>query len=264
MNIALKTRYDVDYPKENFKYYNSNSGPRKRITKTLLEASNGYCMYCGKKVTVESDEYYQIEHSVDKDGNVHQEIDIYGVLEHCKYNLSISCPECNQVCKKVVDKIDLIRYAPINKCPDQCLDMCPTYIEIREEYIKKNAIILQPIGINKIGEEAISYNLFKHIYEPDDRIKEEDSVFLIQNHIDRFRLNSDRFSPAVIDLCVKVSGLVEMGAKNTEKIFEQLDLEKPENIIGIEFIRYLKRYFSGKTCSELDDFCRMLVILEAV
>ncbi len=264
MNITLKTRHDIEYPKENYKYYNSNSGPRKRITRILLAASKGYCMYCGKKVTVESNEDYHIEHSVDKNGNVHQEIDVYGALEHCKYNLAISCPECNLVCKKVVDKIDLRRYAPIEKCPKQCLDLCPKYIDIRDEYIKKNAIILQPIGLNTIGEDAISYNLFKHIFEPSEMIEDEESIFLIQNHIDRFRLNSDRFSPAIIDLCVKITGMMEMEAKKINKILEQLDLEKPENIIGIEFIQFLKNNFSDKTCLELDNFCRMVVVLESV
>ena len=263
MNVTLKTKYDIEYPTDNFKYYNANSGPRKRITKLLLRACNGYCMYCGKRVTVESNENYHIEHSVDKDGNGHQEIDETGALEHCKFNLAISCSECNQVCKKVVEKVDLLKYAPIHKCPKKCIDLCPQYNEIRKEYIKKNAIILQPIGIDSLGDGAVSYNLLKHIFEPSEEIHDEDSIFLIQNHIDRFKLNAERFSPEIINLCVKITGLIDMGAKDVESLFRQLELEKPENIIGIEFIKYLKCNLGKQTCKEIDRFCRMLVVLDA-
>lgn len=264
MKLHIKTKFNIKYPSENYKYYIAGSGPRKRLTALLLEACNGYCMYCGKKVKVESDECFQIEHSVDKSGNKHQEVDKTGALEHCKFNLAISCPQCNQVCKKSIVKVDLQKYAPIEICPRNCNDVCEKFEKIRKEYIKKNAIILQPLGIDSLGEFAIKYNLYKHIYEPSDEISEEGSLFLIQNHIDRFKLNGERFSPAVIDLCVKIVSFIENGISNTINIFYQLDLEKPENIIGISFIVYLKTLFYHSSYLEIDRFCRMIVILDTV
>lgn len=264
MKLEVNTKYNITYPLENYKYYNANSGPRKRLTTLLLGICKGYCMYCGKKVTVESDEHFQIEHAVDKDGNMHQEVDKTGALVHCKYNLAISCPECNQVCKKVVDKINLLEYDPIEKCPKICEGICEKYGKIRKEYIKKNAIILQPVGIDSIGECAITYNLLKHIYEPAEDITDEESIFLIQNHIDRFKLNGERFSPAVIELCVKIDGTVGGGVKDIKNLFLLLDTEQPENIIGIDFIEYLKDNFGNSSCDEIDKFCKMLVILDSV
>ena len=178
MKLDIKTRFNIEYPEENYRYYNAKSGPRKRITALLVGKCNGYCMYCGKKIIVEGEDLFQIEHAVDKDGNIHQEIDKTGALVHCKYNLAISCPKCNQECKKAVDKINFKKYAPIEQCPKKCKEICAKYNSIRYEYVKKNAIILQPIGINSIGEIAIKYNLFKHIYEPNDHIKDENSIFL--------------------------------------------------------------------------------------
>ena len=262
MKLSVKTKFNIKYPKSNYKYYNANSGPRERLTSLLIDSCKGYCMYCGKKVTIECDEYFQIEHSVDKSGNIHQEMDASGALEHCKYNLAISCPQCNQVCKKAVEKINLQKYEPIEKCPEECLDICKKYNKIRKEYIKKNAIILQPYGIDSLGESAIIYNISKHIYEPNDDIKDEGSIFLIQNHIDRFKLNGDRFSPIIIDLCVRIVGYIESGVTDTNNIFLLLDLEKPENVLGIDFITYLKDMFMGSSSYEIGKFCRMIVLLD--
>lgn len=264
MKLDVKTKFDIVYPLKNYKYYNPNSGPRKRLTSLLVKSCKGFCMYCGKKITTESNENYQIEHSVDKDGNIHQEIDKTGALEHCKYNLAISCNECNQVCKKVVDKTDLAKYEPIPKCPSTCKDLCDKYQQIRNEYIKKNAIVLQPIGIDELGEHAIIYNMAKHIYEPSSDIIDEAQLFLIQNHIDRFRLNGDRFSTSIIELCVKIVDMIEGGVRNVNSIFSLLSLEKPENVIGVDFIDYLRATFQFSSCEEMDRFCRMLVLLDAI
>ena len=109
----------------------------------------------------------------------------------------------------------LIRVA----CGNGLLRLCDKYSEIRGEYVKKNAIVLQPLGIEELGEQAIVYNLAKHIYETNDEITDEANIFLVQNHIDRFRLNSDRFSPSIIDLCVKIVSMIESGVKDTNNVF---------------------------------------------
>jgi hypothetical protein len=156
------------------------------------------------------------------------------------------------------------KYEPIEKCPKVCIKICTKYGKIREEYIKKNAIILQPIGIESIGECAIKYSLLKHIYEPADEIVDEKSIFLVQNHIDRFKLNGERFSQAVIELCVKIDGMIVGGVNDINKLFQLLDYEKTENIIGVEFIEYIKKIFKNSSCDEIDRFCKLLVVLDAV
>lgn len=265
MKIKIKTRFvnESEYPKENRKYY-SSEGPKERLTKQLLTSCKGYCMYCGKKVVLESDYRYQLEHAVDKDGNIHQEIDCNDVLKHCKFNLAISCPECNQVCKKVVDKVNLGKYRSLEKCPSRCTTICEKYGSIREEYEKKNAIILQPIGLEELGGEAIIYNLLDHIYEPNDEVTNAESLFLIQNHIDRFKMNGSRFSTAVIDLCGQVAGFIDCGVSKVDDVFKLLEGEKVENVIGEEFILFLKQNFKDSTCERLNDFCRLLIVLDAV
>ena len=53
-------------------------------------------------------------------------------------------------------------------CPKDCTEMCDVYRKVREEYIQKNAIILQPQGTKRNDVQYdIVYSLLKHIYEPD-------------------------------------------------------------------------------------------------
>ena len=45
-SLCIPTSYNVDLPKSNELYYNENH--KYKIRKPLLDASKGYCMYCGK------------------------------------------------------------------------------------------------------------------------------------------------------------------------------------------------------------------------
>lgn len=264
MKVELPTKYDIDYPQRNLKYYSGYSKPK--IAEKLIKASQGFCMYCGKKVKIEGDRFYHLEHSVDKGGNGHQEKDSEGVLKHCKYNMAIACPECNDVCKKVVDKVDLGKFTLLLECPPTCDEMCEKYIQIRDDYMRRNAIILQPQGKNTPVPHLISYNLLKHMYEPNCTGKHEDVLFFVQNHIDRFELNGRRFSPRIIKICVKIVSGYENGIKTFEGIMEILDQEKDDydNILGIKYVEFLKKYFSSKQEKQLIDFCKLLVVLDAV
>lgn len=265
MIIDFKTKFmnTSDYPKENWKYY-SSGGPKNRLTNLLVSKCKGYCMYCGKKVVIESDYRFQIEHAVDKDGNRYQELDSSSALMHCKYNLAISCSECNQVCKKSVDKLNLMKYGVIPACNNTCEDLCDNYRSMREDYERKNAIILQPIGSSKLEKDAIVYSLFDHLYEPNDSITDYDAIFLVQNHIDRFRLNGERFSTTVIDICVRVVQYIESGVDDLSNILSLLEGENFDNIIGEDYIRFLKDTFFNSNAGELKEFCKLLIILDAV
>lgn len=262
MKIELPTRYDIDYPKRNIKYYSAYGKPK--LVKKLYDSCNGYCMYCGKTLNVEGDRNFHLEHSVDKGGNTHQELDPNGVLEHCKFNMAIACAKCNTVCKKMVEKINLASYAPLPKCPSKCDKICEAYVKIREDYITKNAIILQPQGIQEPIPHMIAYDLLKHIYVPTGTDGQESVMFTVQNHIDRFELNGDRFSTCIIELCSKMVLWYESGIKNVEGLMDVLSNETHLNVLGEIFTKFIKRYFIDKPAEELIDFCRLLVILDAV
>lgn len=262
MKVELPTEFKIDYPNRNIKYYSAYGKPK--LVKKLYDSCNGYCMYCGKLVNVEGDRNFHLEHSVDKDGNTHQEMDPYGVLEHCKFNLAIACSKCNLVCKKMVDKVNLASFFPLSKCPSNCDDMCEKYSRIREEYITKNAIILQPKGIQQPVPHLIAYDLLKHIYVPMETNGNEAVMFTIQNHIDRFELNGERFSTSIIELSSKIVLWYERGIKDVEGLLDALNAEKSFNVLGDRFTVFVQEYFSDKVVDELIDFCKLLIVLDAV
>lgn len=262
MRVELPTKYNVEYPSQNLKYYAKYSKPK--MAERLYRSCKGYCMYCGKSVHIEGDKIYHLEHSVDKKGNGKQENDPDGVLEHCKYNLAISCPECNEVCKKLVDKINLAEFGILPGCPAQCNEMCDMFFRIREAYMEKNAIILQPLGKDLPIPHQISYDLLKHIYVPNCSEGHENVLFFVQNHIDRFELNGRRFSQSIIEICCKIVSWHECGIKETDKLLDALKADKPLNVVGIKFIEFIFCNFANQPLQGLIDFCRLLVILDAV
>ena len=262
MKIKLPTRFEVNYPKKNRKYYSSHNKPI--IAKILYESSRGYCMYCGKTIHIEGDEIYHVEHSVDKASKEYTKYDPHEVLKHCKFNLAVVCSECNTVCKKMVDKANLEQFAPLPKCPKTCVEMCDMYREIRNDYMNKNAIILQPLGKEEPTPYLIAYNLLKHIYEPDCPEENEEAVFFIQNHIDRFELNGRRFSSNVIDISCKIVLWYEKGITSIDALMECLRNEKHFNVLGERFVDFIEETFADKPSEKLVRFCKLLVILDAV
>lgn len=279
-SICFPTMYKVDLPVSNELYYNDNH--KDEIKDPLFNASNGYCMYCGKRMLIETDLGAQLEHSVDKKGNIGQETNSkdkrWNYLKHCKHNFALSCSTCNMVCKKHVEKLDLTKHPESIKCKsiDCNKNFCDTYSSLRDDYIKRNAIILQPDGIqNDWVEYRIMYDLEKHIYYPyvvsikDKEMDKEQywyevskGVFCIQNHIDRFRLNGERFSECIIDICSEIVFLCENGFSDIYTILKYYEDRSMDNIIGEIFIEYVKNTFSD--LSKLIDYCRMVVLFNAV
>lgn len=265
MQIQFPTKFEIEYPPENGRYYNYNRS-RRILTGCLLQKSRGFCMYCGKTLVHDGDLIFHMEHSVDKAGNENQTKDEKTFLTHCKFNFSVACVKCNEQCKKQVEKIDISEAdKEINCLSKKCEEMCPEYIAARNLYIEKNAIILQPQGYTNEGiEYGINYNLLKHIYEPNIENKNPKEYFFIQNHIERFRLNNKRFSYGVIDVAVKVINFYENGVHEMSGIFSCLFEDKVENIMEYIFIDYLKTYFEQGNVKELVEFCELLVLLDAV
>lgn len=278
-SINIPTSYSVELPTPNELYYNDNHKSKIRIP--LFYASKGYCMYCGKRMVIETDIGAQLEHSVDKQGNIGQDASDkdkrWKYLRHCKHNFSLSCPTCNMVCKKHIEKVDLTQYPVEISCKTiNCNNAyCDTYRDLRNEYIKRNAIILQPEGIkNDYIKYGVRYDLIKHIYTPNPetvadsidcqeyRDEYNKAIFYIQNHIDRFFLNGERFSECIVDICSNIVFLCENGFSNISVIWAFYQDKIFDNVIGHIFIAYLREHFSD--LSKLVEYCRLIVLLYAV
>ena len=268
--LFIPTNYAVELPKGNKPYYNSSN--KKEIIAPLLKASRGYCMYCGKSLYNETDYIINMEHSVDKEGYEEQKEGDYKYLRHCKYNFSISCPICNMVCKKSIEKTSMQNMPKTIECSKQKCDekSCEAYSNIRENYMKRNAIILQPEGVkNTDVYYRIVYDLLKNIYIPeiqgkDEEINNQYHHFFIQNHIIRFRLNGSRFSDCVIELCADIVFLYENGIETVEDILSFFTGRHFSNIIGELFLEYLRKNFTEKTAKQMCEYCRLLVLLDSV
>ncbi len=266
LDLEFPTSFNISYPRKNIKYYTQYG--KKKILPQLMSSCKGFCMYCGKTIRTESDERYNIEHAVDKEGNLHQTDKSVAVLSNCKYNLAISCPECNLVCKKIIDKIDVNKYSPIPNCPNECSSPCDLFLEIRKDYMKKNTIILQPRQVDKNNKYKIYYNLLKHIFVTSCDEKNDAIRFFIQNHIDRFELNGRRFTLSIINICVQVVTWYDNGMKNGRGLLDTLIMEQEmgniHNIMGNVFTDFLLNTFRGREAQDMVDFCRMLVLLDAI
>ena len=260
MKILIPTKYDVDYPEENRAYYYGIY--KKNMQERLLKASKGYCMYCGVLLHVEEMNISQIEHSVDKGGNQNQKkSNDKSPLTNCKYNLAIACQDCNMKYKKIVEKSNLKNKFKF-KCPSICNSLCDDYISVRKEYIEKNKIILQPIGISDEEQNfKVEYDIFKHLYIP--CIVGKNNISFIQHHIMRFHLNREKFSENIIDLCADVIELKEMGVDTSEKILSFLSCKEQINIIGKEFLEELNKRFISRSIDDLIGFCRLIVLCNA-
>ena len=262
VKIEFPTHFVIKYPKRNIKYYSSYG--KRKIAPLLEESCKFFCMYCGKTLQVDNDRRYHIEHSVDKDGNIYQAYDKFEVLKHCKYNLAIACSECNMVCKKAVDKLNFAMYEPFTQCPKECSIPCSHYLELRNDYMKKNALILQPLGIRSPVAYEIDYNLLKLLFVPSVNGDNEEIRFFIQNHIDRFELNGRRYTSNVIDICTKIVTWYVNGTVTYEKLMDNLSTEEPSNVIGALFKDYLRNTYIGQPVQNMIDFCKLLIVLDAL
>ncbi len=259
MIIQLPTKYVIEYPYENRAYY-TGTGKTKHVIESLLKsASKGYCMYCGVALKVEGMDLSQIEHSVDKSGNKHQEGRT--PLSNCKYNLSVACKDCNMKYKKSVNKVELLNRFK-SKCPSKCKEPCNDYVDLRNEYIRQNKIILQPYGIKSSeGVYEVLYNVFKHLYIPGTT--NEDQSSFIQHHIIRFHLNREKFSESIIEICADIVELNELGVCSAKELLKYISRKKQSNIIGVQFLNQLNKIGLNQEIEPLLRFCKTVVILSA-
>ena len=265
--LAIPTSFlrESDYPHENKNYYSSHA-QAKLFKKTLLKASKGYCMYCGRIVSVDGEDVSQIEHAVDKRGNDNQSKDDDTFLSNCKYNLGIACPNCNMIYKKSIRKIDL--QGRQEKCPEKtCDEKCDLYLDAWIEYIGMNYLILQPLGYEENGEKcSITYDLLGQYYEPAYYMRNEHLKFLTTNHIQQFCLNCERVPLTILDICEEIIQLSEMGVNDMKAVYEFLNNQRYPNYLGILFMEWVKEYFIDiqKEFVELVEFCKLEIILSTL
>lgn len=260
MKLNFPTHFRVEYPDENRKYYAASN--KHVLANKLLFASQGFCMYCGKRINHDDNPIYNLEHSIEKTIDENE----YYILRHCKFNISIACPTCNQKYKKrmneIVDSEEVRKLLDVDEkecLQKHCKIPCQRYNKLKEEYLTRNHILLQPLGAEGC---AIQYDMLKQVFRPNAKEKEKKSI--IQEHINRFHLNSEMYSNTVLHICEFIVA-IEDNAKSgldCEGLFNILAVYRVENRIGLEFIDFLKEYFYDM--EELLEFCEMLLILDFV
>ena len=88
------------------------------------------------------------------------------------------------------------------------------------------------------------------------------ALFYIQNHIDRFCLNGERFSECIIDICSDIVFLWENGFSEISAFWDYYQDKVLDNIIGSLFVEYLKEHFND--LSKMIEYCRLIVLLYSI
>lgn len=202
---------------------------------------------------------------MDKKGNYNQSEE-ETFLTHCKYNFAVACPKCNMSYKKGVVKSDVRPYREKNCIGESCDSPCSDYMNLQAKYCNNNHIILQPLGHIKDGIElGISYNLFQHFYEPN--VEPDTKAFLlVEDHIERFKLNSERISLSIIETCEEIVSLYDKGIRDFTLIIDIIEDRTYLNVVGELFAHKIKDTFleSELDIDDIISFFKLLVILSEV
>lgn len=179
------------------KYGWTDKKERQNLIKVLLEASNNFCMYCYRRVTVDHIFNGQIEHAIEKSNSDY--------LVECIPNMGISCSVCNQSLKryneqkrkiKSMEKEEFEKKCNCRSKRKQCMVSCAALRKLQKKYVgaPESHIILQPIGVK--GEKSnlpyqIQYDIINSKFEPaiSKYAYTEEDIKFIEDHIEQFRLN---------------------------------------------------------------------------
>lgn len=160
----------------------------------LKETTGGYCMYCYDTVFVNEQKRGQIEHGIEKANSLKY-------LSDCVPNLGLACENCNQSYKRRGEAgrrlpVESIREFESDECQKyDCKKQCEKFEKLRNEYIKKGKILLQPFESRKQKDGKslrLQYDLLKCKYVPSKSCGEydEEDIEIINGHIKLFGLNS--------------------------------------------------------------------------
>lgn len=167
---------------------------KENLWDLLSNTTSGYCMYCYDAIVINNKKRGQIEHGIEQNNSKAR-------LSDCVPNLGIACEICNDSYKRRGEgkrKLpkDMIEEFEKGECIGyDCKQMCNKFLKIREEYVSKGRIILQPFGVtNKdTGHELrLQYDLLKCKYVPCHTYYEysKEELDFIKAHIELFGLNS--------------------------------------------------------------------------
>lgn len=266
MKINFPTKYNVEYPTENKFYYGETF--KKDLILVLMKSSDYYCMYCGRKLVLDNEYFFNLEHSIEKDG--YPGIDEPKTpFKHCKHNIAVSCIRCNQKYKNRM--IERIPYEMVNKdikCKSKRCDKqpCEDYLKARNTYLKMNKIILQPSGVKDSNDEFfdIQYDLLKQIYIPNIKNKKPTDIDFIEEHIARFNLNRDTASTCIMEVCELMWKIIECmpdkcNINDVLKIVKEVHFD---NVIGKIYIKFVEQNI--RDTEKLKDFCELYMLLSYV
>lgn len=251
MRINLPTKFIINYPKENRKYYNINKH-NEMLKELLTKASKGYCMYCGNRIVLGGLNYGQLEHSVEKIQTIPKKNVPY--LTHCKYNIAIACSICNGKYKNTGIKKLTVNYK--YPCTKECTQHCLEYEKNFNTHYDLNKVILMPHGISKNNlPYNIDFNLMNLRYEPSILNYTEEDKANIKFHINKFDLNGKkRCKETLMDICIYVIDNKEIPHKNSSI----------NNIIGENFIDYLKEMKNKTSIENVFIICKMILLTFAM
>lgn len=185
--------FSVEY-EAGIKYGYSSRKSKRNLKNVLQKASKGYCMYCYKRIVVDGMGSGHLEHAIEKEYSKK--------LEQCVPNIGIACTACNLSYKKreqqcrIISK-DEIQAFEKGSCDENCTTSCSKYLRIKSVYLENKSahIILQPGGV--FGKETknplkLQYNILQSRFQASNKYEySKQEIEFIENHIKRFRLNSE-------------------------------------------------------------------------
>lgn len=245
-------KFKVNFAKD--KVYGYSSEEKKRnLKEALVEASNGYCMYCYRRIVLDRQNNGHLEHGIEKD-NTKKLLD-------CVPNISIACASCNTSRKKQGEKKrkiskELIDEFKKNECIDRCEKPCEAYEELKAKYIENDdsKIILQPLGVKgkDTGEMLeLEYDVLEAEFKPSrsHRYSCNEEQF-IKTHIARFKLN---------DKQQKTEQLIKFLRDTIENEGNYTNMEYNNMIVEL-FVKQLE----GKSKEEILKICSVIYEYEVV
>lgn len=184
-------KFTVEFVKDKAYGYSSEE-KKKSLKETLVKASNGYCMYCYRRIVLDRQNNGHLEHGIEKENS--------SKLFDCVPNISIVCGSCNMSRKKKGEKKRKLEKKVIeefekSKCIDGCVKPCNSYEKLKELYIEneESKIILQPLGVRgkETGESLeLEYDVLDTEFKPSSKYQYSDNEKeFINKHIVRFKLN---------------------------------------------------------------------------
>lgn len=235
----FKPQYDTN---EKYGYKNKYEG---NLANLLYSTTDGYCMYCFCKISIDSKRFGQLEHSIEKVQATK--------LKNCVLNIGLACPKCNTSFKRRGEKSFLLskkekKIFESSTClKSNCKKECREYKKIKRRYVKARKIILQPNGVT-INNRCykIQYNLFNFCFEPFDGVPyREGELEIINSHISKFNLNDCEYrTKELLYFCEDIiNGDKNIRKRKYNNMLVDLFIEKVLNIPHEDLVKLCERIY---------------------